>query len=62
MSVELNKQKKHMKVEVEKSSNGPQKINTEVIKSMNKFRNRKEKGTIDVWWLFDDGGKSLCTM
>lgn len=51
-----------MKVEVEKSSNGPQKINTEVIKSMNKFRNRKEKGTIDVWWLFDDGGKSLCTM
>ncbi|PVD19309.1 hypothetical protein C0Q70_19796 [Pomacea canaliculata] len=59
MSVELNKQKKHMKVEVEKSSNGPQKINTEVIKSMNKFRNRKEKGTIDVWWLFDDGGLTL---
>ncbi|KAK0042108.1 solute carrier family 12 member 2, partial [Biomphalaria pfeifferi] len=34
------------------------KLNTQVLKTMNIFRN-KEKGTIDVWWLFDDGGLTL---
>ncbi|XP_012941934.1 solute carrier family 12 member 3 [Aplysia californica] len=34
------------------------KLNTQVLKTMNKFRN-KEKGSIDVWWLFDDGGLTL---
>ncbi|XP_059176302.1 solute carrier family 12 member 3-like isoform X2 [Physella acuta] len=34
------------------------KLNTQVLKTMNKFRN-KERGTIDVWWLFDDGGLTL---
>ncbi|CAL1534098.1 unnamed protein product [Lymnaea stagnalis] len=34
------------------------KLNTQVLKTMNKFRH-KEKGTIDVWWLFDDGGLTL---
>ncbi|KAH9500961.1 hypothetical protein Btru_069330 [Bulinus truncatus] len=34
------------------------KLNTQVLKTMNIFRT-KEKGTIDVWWLFDDGGLTL---
>ena len=25
---------------------------------INRFYRRKQEGTIDVWWLFDDGGKS----
>jgi len=26
----------------------------------NLYFNKKQKGTIDVWWLFDDGGTSYC--
>ncbi|XP_041373186.1 LOW QUALITY PROTEIN: solute carrier family 12 member 2-like [Gigantopelta aegis] len=52
---------KHMvKVHIQ---NGPgkskNKINIEVIKSMNKFARKQKRGTIDVWWLFDDGGLTL---
>ncbi|GFO50436.1 solute carrier family 12 member 2, partial [Plakobranchus ocellatus] len=46
---------------VEPMANNPlllKKLNTQVLKTMNKFRN-KEQGTIDVWWLFDDGGLTL---
>ncbi|KAK3791356.1 hypothetical protein RRG08_012538 [Elysia crispata] len=46
---------------VEPQANNPlllKKLNTQVLKTMNKFRN-KEQGTIDVWWLFDDGGLTL---
>ncbi|XP_072037577.1 solute carrier family 12 member 1-like [Amphiura filiformis] len=30
-----------------------------VIKSMSKFQSKMPKGTIDVWWLQDDGGLTL---
>ena len=30
-------------------------INKNILKDMRRFR-RKQKGYIDVWWLFDDGG------
>ncbi|RUS77830.1 hypothetical protein EGW08_014404 [Elysia chlorotica] len=44
---------------VEPQANNPLLLlNTQVLKTMNKFRN-KEQGTIDVWWLFDDGGLTL---
>ncbi|GFS24832.1 solute carrier family 12 member 1-like [Elysia marginata] len=46
---------------IEPQANNPlllKKLNTQVLKTMNKFRN-KEQGTIDVWWLFDDGGLTL---
>jgi solute carrier family 12 (sodium/potassium/chloride transporter), member 2 len=26
---------------------------------MNFFREKRPKGTIDVWWLFDDGGLTI---
>ncbi len=31
-------------------------INKAILKDLNRFH-RKQKGTIDVWWLFDDGGR-----
>lgn len=29
------------------------------IPEVNRFHLKQGKGTIDVWWLFDDGGKNL---
>ena len=26
------------------------------VPEMNRFHRKQKKGTIDVWWLFDDGG------
>lgn len=31
----------------------------EVLDSMNVFNKRAPKGTIDVWWLYDDGGLTM---
>ena len=31
-------------------------INKETIQNLNRFHRKQKKGTIDVWWLFDDGG------
>ena len=31
----------------------------EIVNDMMRFRTRKYEKTIDVWWLFDDGGR-LC--
>lgn len=31
----------------------------DVLTSVNQFQ-RKQKGTIDVWWLYDDGGRFYC--
>lgn len=28
-----------------------------IINSITVFRKKQKKGTIDVWWLYDDGGK-----
>lgn len=30
-----------------------------VLDSMNVFNKRAPKGTIDVWWLYDDGGLTM---
>ena len=40
--------------------NQGQVINTEVIRAVNRFNSKKTPtGTIDVWWLYDDGGLTL---
>lgn len=31
----------------------------EVIESMSFFQEKRPKGTIDVWWLYDDGGLTM---
>ena len=40
--------------------NQGQVINTEVIRAVNRFNSKKTPtGSIDVWWLYDDGGLTL---
>ncbi|XP_064618818.1 solute carrier family 12 member 3-like [Lineus longissimus] len=34
-------------------------INKEVLKTVNRYHKKQPKGTIDVWWLFDDGGLTM---
>lgn len=29
----------------------------DVMNQINQFQRKQKKGTIDVWWLYDDGGK-----
>ena len=31
-------------------------IPKDVLTSVNQFQRKQKKGTIDVWWLYDDGG------
>lgn len=36
-------------------------FNQKLVEASAQFKKKQGKGTIDVWWLFDDGGK-LCKM
>jgi len=31
----------------------------DIIRSINQFQRKQKKGTIDVWWLYDDGGLTM---
>uniref|UniRef100_A0A3B3XA99 Solute carrier family 12 member 1 n=1 Tax=Poecilia mexicana TaxID=48701 RepID=A0A3B3XA99_9TELE len=35
------------------------KINEKLVEASGQFKKKQPKGTIDVWWLFDDGGLTL---
>ncbi|KAL6479578.1 hypothetical protein MHYP_G00130110 [Metynnis hypsauchen] len=35
------------------------KINQRLVEASSQFKKKQDKGTIDVWWLFDDGGLTL---
>jgi hypothetical protein len=37
---------------------GGQEINKHVLDNMMTFARKQKGGVIDVWWLYDDGGKS----
>jgi hypothetical protein len=30
----------------------------DVLNNLTQFQKKQKKGTIDVWWLYDDGGKT----
>ncbi|MCI4378907.1 hypothetical protein PGIGA_G00221670 [Pangasianodon gigas] len=45
-------------VEVPQSSD-VLKINQRLVEASSQFKRKQGKGTIDVWWLFDDGGLTL---
>jgi hypothetical protein len=30
----------------------------DVLNNLTQFQKKQKKGTIDVWWLYDDGGKA----
>ncbi|XP_033046100.1 solute carrier family 12 member 1 isoform X8 [Trachypithecus francoisi] len=34
-------------------------FNQKLVEASSQFKKKQEKGTIDVWWLFDDGGLTL---
>lgn len=34
-------------------------VSQETLAAMNVFQSKKSKGTIDVWWLYDDGGLTM---
>lgn len=34
-------------------------IAKEIFNAVTKFQKKQKKGTIDVWWLYDDGGLTL---
>ncbi|KAL0167419.1 hypothetical protein M9458_035641, partial [Cirrhinus mrigala] len=35
------------------------KMNQRLVEASSQFKMKQGKGTIDVWWLFDDGGLTL---
>jgi len=35
---------------------GGQPLSKDVLNSLGQFTRKQRKGTIDVWWLYDDGG------
>ncbi|KAL8575172.1 hypothetical protein ACOMHN_042482 [Nucella lapillus] len=55
------KQKKDTIVEVQEPKGGTGgAVNTDLIQAMNRFDVKKvPRGTIDIWWLYDDGGLTL---
>lgn len=46
---------KHKKGKLETAPDLPK----DVVDQMNFFKEKRPKGTIDVWWLFDDGGLTI---
>lgn len=34
-------------------------IAKDILNAVTKFQRKQKKGTIDVWWLYDDGGLTL---
>uniref|UniRef100_A0A8C6LVQ6 Solute carrier family 12 member 1 n=1 Tax=Nothobranchius furzeri TaxID=105023 RepID=A0A8C6LVQ6_NOTFU len=42
-----------------KSRNSSQQMNEKLMEASGQFKKKQPKGTIDVWWLFDDGGLTL---
>lgn len=34
----------------------------ELVTMPSRFEEVQQKGTIDVWWIYDDGGTYVCTM
>ena len=45
--------------EINYATQGGTTVGKEVLESMNFFYEKQPKGTIDVWWLYDDGGLTM---
>lgn len=41
------------------STVGGSTVPKEILDAMGVFQMKQSKGTIDVWWLYDDGGKCV---
>jgi len=38
---------------------GSKRLQRNKVPEVNRFHQKQKKGTIDVWWLFDDGGLKI---
>ncbi|RWS07511.1 solute carrier family 12 member 3-like protein [Dinothrombium tinctorium] len=58
---EENSQDKDEKTSNEEIKNEHKKRNIpkDIILNVNRFQRKQKKGTIDVWWLYDDGGLTM---
>jgi solute carrier family 12 (sodium/potassium/chloride transporter), member 2 len=45
--------------EINYATRGGTSVTKDVLDSMNFFHEKQPKGTIDVWWLYDDGGLTM---
>lgn len=41
------------------STRGGSAVPKEILDNLNVFNRKQGKGTIDVWWLYDDGGLTI---
>ncbi|XP_067137287.1 solute carrier family 12 member 2-like [Centruroides vittatus] len=55
--VNLEEPKQNIEIPAEKMNFSE--IPKEIMNKINQFRNKQDKGTIDVWWLYDDGGLTI---
>jgi solute carrier family 12 sodium/potassium/chloride transporter 2 len=45
--------------EINYATRGGTAVNPDILDSMNFFHEKQPKGTIDVWWIYDDGGLTM---
>ncbi|XP_054270805.1 bumetanide-sensitive sodium-(potassium)-chloride cotransporter-like [Macrosteles quadrilineatus] len=53
-----SRKKKESRTDLFRGING-NKLSKNVINNLTQFQRKQKKGTIDVWWLYDDGGLTL---
>ena len=65
--IEIKNEKKETKKEKAKVESrtdlfrgpGGTELSKEILNKLTQFQRKQKKGTIDVWWLYDDGGLTL---
>uniref|UniRef100_A0A913HXZ6 Amino acid permease/ SLC12A domain-containing protein n=1 Tax=Strongyloides stercoralis TaxID=6248 RepID=A0A913HXZ6_STRER len=57
--VGLLRRKRRFLFGTKKSTRRPTAAQRELLSSINRFKTKVKQATIDVWWLFDDGGLTL---
>lgn len=56
----MQKLQTHMSFsDINYATRGGTTVAKEVLDSMNFFHEKQPKGTIDVWWIYDDGGLTM---
>lgn len=55
----LKNKKKNTAEKILFTSASGQNLNRQILDNMSIFCKKQDKGTIDVWWLYDDGGLTM---
>ncbi|XP_023228313.1 solute carrier family 12 member 2-like [Centruroides sculpturatus] len=56
---EINLEEPKQNIEIPAEKMNFSEIPKEIMNKINQFRKKQAKGTIDVWWLYDDGGLTI---